>query len=777
MNGHTFQDPVYGSNVVTGITATGNAHQTFNFNQRAEPKPRAFYALPYEKNEDFVSRPDITSRLEELLPMNSDEFRSAALWGLGGSGKTQVALEYAYNRYRKSPCSVFWVHADTEATFSHDYSSIAKVLGLEGQGSGPELLQNVRHKIESLEKWLLVLDNADDLSLFGVGPTASNRTSKFIDFIPKGPNGTILWTSRDEAIGGSLVGTRRSIPVSKMTFEESKALLDSTISRPTSRKEFKDICSLMDELQHLPLAISQAGAYMRRTDTSISQYLADLKEEQARWRVLKETEFDKHRLHGNSNSILETWSISIRRIRQENEMAYEILHILAYFDNQNIPQPLVEAAAEHGQEGNVEGTMESDRRKAVRRLKDFSFLVERRVDDGDERNFEMHKLVQDAARYGLRVTDMLEIEEKEPTKESRRLRKWIKKWMKSPRKNTTKTADEEEKTPTKGEKYFAGAASDIMLGLYPDETEMEKGTGLWVDCERYMAHAQRVCHWAEMFNKEDSAVSILWRYCRYLQHCGRAGESVAPLTHLLDLTEKTSGEHSYWFTWGLYSLAVSFSYLEEYPSSIDSCNRALKLVAEGDDNDNLEVACMSMLSECYKHQNRFDEAEEMALEAMKRGRERGCGDAAVFDSIQALAEVYIEQKRYDAAVSILVQAVEDHQPLVGSFSPQMIPAYNHLGSIYTEQDKLLDAERAYKKALEFCLATYGQEHIDTIRVCDNLSMNWARQGRFEEALHKIDETGRLSEKMFGRNHEVWEKVKDTREWIEYVRDHPNMVAP
>ncbi|KAF5244845.1 hypothetical protein FANTH_7612 [Fusarium anthophilum] len=772
MNGPTFQDPVYGSNVVTGITATGNAHQTFNFNQRAEAKPKAFYALPYEKNQDFVSRPDITSRLEELLPMNSDEFRSAALWGLGGSGKTQVALEYAYNRYRKSPCSVFWVHADNEATFAHDYSSIAKVLGLEGQGSGPELLQNVRHKIESLEKWLLVLDNADDLSLFGVGPTASNRTSKFTDLIPKGPNGTILWTSRDESIGGSLVGTRRSIPVSKMTFAESKALLDSTISRPTSQKEFRDVCSLMDELQHLPLAISQAGAYMRRTDTSVSQYLADLKEEQARWRVLKETEFDKHRSHGNSNSILETWSISIRRIRQENEMAYEILHILAYFDNQNIPNPLVEAAAEHGCDGNAEGTLESDRRKAVRRLKDFSFLVERRVDDGDERNFEMHKLVQDAARYGLRVTDMLETEEKEPTKESRRLRKWLKKWIQTPKKSTTKTIDQEKKTPTKGEKYFAGAASDIMLGLYPEETDMEKGTGLWVDCERYMAHAQRVCHWAEMFNKENSAVSIIWRYSRYLQHCGRAGEAVAPLTHLLDLTEKTSGEHSFWFIWGLYSLAVSFSYIGDYPPSIDCCDRALRLAAEGDeDNAYLEVACMSMLSECYKHQNRFDEAEKLALEAMKRGREHGCGDAAVFDSMQALAEVYIQQKRYDAAASILVQAVEDYRPTLGSFYPQMIPAYNHLGSIYTEQDKLTEAERAYKKALEFCHATYGEEHIDTIRVCDNLSVNWARQGRFEEALHKIDETCRLSEKMFGRNHEVSSKVRDTREWIEYMRDH------
>lgn len=84
MAGPRFNDPVYGSNVVTGISATGNAHQTFNFNQHFESRP--FFLFPYEKNEDFVPRTEISSKLEELLPKDSDDFRSAALWGLGGSG-------------------------------------------------------------------------------------------------------------------------------------------------------------------------------------------------------------------------------------------------------------------------------------------------------------------------------------------------------------------------------------------------------------------------------------------------------------------------------------------------------------------------------------------------------------------------------------------------------------------------------------------------------------------------------------------------------------------
>jgi hypothetical protein len=84
MAGPRFDDPVYGSNVVTGISATGNAHQTFNFNQRFEA--RLFFLFPYEKNEDYIPRAEISSKIDDLLPKNSDDFQSAALWGLGGSG-------------------------------------------------------------------------------------------------------------------------------------------------------------------------------------------------------------------------------------------------------------------------------------------------------------------------------------------------------------------------------------------------------------------------------------------------------------------------------------------------------------------------------------------------------------------------------------------------------------------------------------------------------------------------------------------------------------------
>ncbi|KAF4443924.1 hypothetical protein FACUT_1010 [Fusarium acutatum] len=466
MAGPRFNDPVCGSNVVTGISATGNAHQTFNFNQRFESRP--FFLFPYEKNEEFVPRPEISSKLEELLPKNSDDFRSAALWGLGGSGKTQIALDFAYSRYSKRQCSVFWVHADSEATFARDYASIASVLATNTQGSEHELLQEVRHKIESLTRWLLIIDNADDLSLFGVGSTTRN-TSKIMNYIPKGPNGTILWISHNEAIAGTLVGVRRVIAVPRMTSEERKALLESKLLQSISDDDLDDAVLLLEELQSLPLAISQAGTYMRRTETCISQYLAELKEEAMRWSMLKQQEFDRYRLHNSSNSILETWSPSINLIQEENELAYKILHILAYMDNQTITEQVLDAAAAYGETKQTEDKLESKRREAIRRLKNFSFLIEHYLGE-NERTYEIHKLVKDAIRYNLRNASKLDGHADKATKDSRRLGACIKRRFRNNGSSKGVTRQ--------GEEYFASAAAAVVARAYPHETHLKPGEAL-----------------------------------------------------------------------------------------------------------------------------------------------------------------------------------------------------------------------------------------------------------------------------------------------------------
>ncbi|KAH8686304.1 Tetratricopeptide repeat-domain-containing protein [Ilyonectria robusta] len=299
--------------------------------------------------------------LDQLLPPTPGS-RSAALWGLGGSGKIQIALDYAYRRCdADDDCCVFWVHADNEATFLADYKTISKKLGVDARLDGSDLLDAI-----------IILGNADDLRLFGVGQQAKaeemseHQNQNLHKYVPCTSQGTVLRTSRDAHILGPLVGSRRGIKVRSMAMNEATTLLARTRDEPSTAEEAlgeTGVDAQLEELQRLPLAISQAGAYMRRMSMTAEQYLSLLRQGKTRWEVLKVTDAD-------------------RRRRLE----------------------LVAEAACRYDEDDKDSTRQALELKvleAVAQLKEFSFLSLYETEDSSRR-YEMHKLMQEAIRYRLR---------------------------------------------------------------------------------------------------------------------------------------------------------------------------------------------------------------------------------------------------------------------------------------------------------------------------------------------------------------------------------------
>ncbi|KAL7933183.1 P-loop containing nucleoside triphosphate hydrolase protein [Trichoderma chlorosporum] len=361
----------------------GDAH----FHISNQPARALIHVIPYPRNENFVNRSEIVNRLEELLPQSSDNY-NAALCGLGGSGKTQIALNYAYHQCDTR--SVFWVHADTKATIINDYKMIANKFGIGPDVDDEGLLMAVRRHIEAEPQWLLVLDNADDLSVFGVGQVPASSKSLF-EIIPQGPRGLVLWTSRDKRIMTTLVGSLQAIEVGELSLEEAKKLLavaTATTQSQTTNHDPKDIDTLLEDLQYHALAISQAGAYMRRTSTSVRDYTAKLAEKRKRQKLLEKSEFDRHRKFGAPNSILETWSISMDRIQQENKRAFIMFNTITYFDSQNVPLPLIERAGiRRGLRKEEEDDDDDDGlEEAITRLKEL-FLIH----DGESAMLRMRK--------------------------------------------------------------------------------------------------------------------------------------------------------------------------------------------------------------------------------------------------------------------------------------------------------------------------------------------------------------------------------------------------
>lgn len=154
-------------------------------------------------------------------------------------------------------CGVFWVHADSEATFTHDCKTIAAKLSVDIRLEGEDLFEAVRDAIQSQPSWVLVLDNADDLRLFGVGES-TDETKSLGEYLPQGDNGTVLRTSRDGRIA-DVVGPQRAIELASMTSMEAAKLLAAARNDTTTEEaKSKDGECLLEELQYLPLAISQA---------------------------------------------------------------------------------------------------------------------------------------------------------------------------------------------------------------------------------------------------------------------------------------------------------------------------------------------------------------------------------------------------------------------------------------------------------------------------------------------------------------------------------------
>uniref|UniRef100_A0A0D2YHA7 Prion-inhibition and propagation HeLo domain-containing protein n=1 Tax=Fusarium oxysporum (strain Fo5176) TaxID=660025 RepID=A0A0D2YHA7_FUSOF len=726
--------------------------------------PRPCRVLPFPRNEDIVLRPKLFAELDMLLPLTPG-YHSAALWGLGGSGKTQIALEYAYRRCDDPSCSVFWVHADNETTFTQDYKVVARKLGLDRKLNGEELLVTVRDRIEAEPRWLLIIDNSDDLALFGVnvGPTTAQKATSLLKYIPQGSTGTVLWISRDKRIAGTLVGPRRGIQVAEMTVNEAAVLLEIARNEKAWPQEATYTRALLEELHCLPLAISQAGAYMRRTLTPTKEYMSKLAEGKKRWRILNEVEFDRHRRAEVPNSILETWNISIEQIRQENETAYKVLHILAYLDNQNIPFEIIAAAAKFGSRRPDErwSTMEQELDKAIVRLKEFSFLGARRTEAG-EQIFEMHKLVQEAARYSL---NMKRASERKRTRPKSRL--WDKMRISSEKQHETRRACGKEVE-----------ASDLLTRL----SSYLYDRGRWREREAVDKRALELRQ-EILGEKHEQTIRSMASLAGTQLRQGRYHEAEETFIKVLELRQEVLGERHPHTIWSMASLAWTYrehgryqefmTMLQEGKASLRDHDeqgmpllhlrrkkaeeihirvRALQEEVLGDKHPDT-IWSMAELAMIYREQSRYAETEQIQLKVLAL-RQEVLGDKHP-DTIWSRAELattYREQGRYNEAEKMSVKVLALQQEVLGETHPDTMRSMGIVATICRGLGRYKEAEQMSIKVLVLQQEVLGERHPDTIRSMGNLAITYREQSRYKEAEQILIRVLALRQELLGERH-------------------------
>ncbi|EED22016.1 conserved hypothetical protein [Talaromyces stipitatus ATCC 10500] len=240
----------------------------------SHPKPSS--TVPFERDEMFVGREDIIMSIKNAVQEGSGwTSKRAALVGLGGVGKSQIAIEYTYRVREFAPNTwTFWVHASNTTRFEQGYRDIATVAKVPGRDDPKaDILQLVNKWLchETNCRRLMVLDNADDNDTFF---NTSGERLPFVDYLPHVSHGSILVISRNQTVARNIVGPRgQLLQVKPMSTNDAITLLRTRIQVDQSNETEAKL--LVKALECIPLAIAQAGAYIsnRSPRMSIPTYL------------------------------------------------------------------------------------------------------------------------------------------------------------------------------------------------------------------------------------------------------------------------------------------------------------------------------------------------------------------------------------------------------------------------------------------------------------------------------------------------------------------------
>ncbi len=345
----------------------------------------SYWYIPFQRNPFFTGRASLLQRLHECLYSKRSVAlsQSYALSGLGGIGKTQLALEYAYQHVLNYN-AIFWIAAETSDTISASFSSIAEQLQLpeHQEGDQQKIVKAVLRWLAIRKGWLLIFDNVED-------------TVFLKPFLPSARQGVILMTTRMNALGG-LAYTFKLSPFSSkdaMTFLLRRAgLVDPLVSREIPAELKASAHKLIEAMDGLPLALDQAGGYIEKVGCSFEDYLLLYQSHQVR--LLNE----RSEVADHPHSVLKTFLLSFEKLAQINPLAADLLHFCAFLAPEAIPEDLF--LQKPGFSASISGVGISDLfilNQALGDAMQYSLLHRQ----PQSRTFSLHRLVQVALRASL----------------------------------------------------------------------------------------------------------------------------------------------------------------------------------------------------------------------------------------------------------------------------------------------------------------------------------------------------------------------------------------
>ncbi|KAG8775063.1 hypothetical protein FRC12_001675 [Ceratobasidium sp. 428] len=620
------------------------------------------------------------SQARECLLSPTHERRVCVIHGLGGSGKTQIALKVV-EQTRDNWSDIVYVDATTRET------TISTLKGFALARKIGETHEDALRWLELTSRsWLLVFDNADDPDL-GIQ-----------NFIPGGSYGSVLITTRLRSLAHLGQGPGSEFGIGEMKAGEAVELLLTKArlwDQELSGDETDAATNLVRDLGFLALAIVHAGAYIFCSKSSISKYRKQCLEHTQKY---LET---YSKLAGNvekyEKTVYTTWVMSYERLKPHTQ---QLLGLMAYLHHGGITEEIFRRAVNH-----MDWTPTipaNDEELATRKyVHDHLALYLDTYEHWDSTTFSA--AVDELMLYSLIDYDRLN--------EAYTLHVLVQDWA---------------RTTISHSKARALMHASHILALSIDHSSNTE------------AHAYRrglLLHVTNLNKLGSSNANDASFFAKVYQENGLWGEEEALEVQALDARKQALGDlHPDTLT-SMSNLASTYSNQGRWDEAevlqvqvLDATKKAL-----GDLHPNT-LASMSNLASTYRNQGLWDEAEALQVLVL-HARKQALGDLHpdTFTSMANLASTYWKQGRWGEAKTLDVQVLDACKQALGDLHPDTLTCMNNLALTYRSQGRWDEAEVLQVQVLDARKQALGDLHPGTLMSMASLASTYSKQGRWEEA--------------------------------------------
>ncbi|PKS10456.1 hypothetical protein jhhlp_002207 [Lomentospora prolificans] len=683
------------------------------------------------------------------------------LWGIGGVGKTQIALrfiELSADRFSR----VFWIDASSQTTVVQSIRSIAgTIFSNQDEPPGPEQVISWLQTAE--ESWLLVVDNYDhgDISSYLPNETRGNIifTSRRCDLPPKGP-------------------CMKHFKVLEMELDDSTTLLLRAASLDSEAQELRDEAQeLVQKLGSLPLALDQAGSYIGVRGSSISEYLARLRKQHQNLLSNPIYQGAVSSNRGVYASFDLTVDDFVRASREKSitapayRSALQILNTFCFYHHEGLTfdifalgytslqhRPLLRrlrsaADASTGAYSDTDPKESSSWTflgisqestydpnlvgSGLEILMQYSLL---RAETGKApRTFSMHALIHSWARERMAATEsqvyyraaslILYSTVKWPaTMHEERLYVRL-----LPHMRAVRAYDAE---------YGLGKSYESRINRDEKYAQILNRSGLWEEA----ISVQELVIKARMRELDANDASVLNSMLELGQHYKALGQWNKSGEIFLEVSERLAlCPHREWAWIAFKRVYLELSVIYLYYLEFDSARRAAERVIAGSDKAVeshwfFALQAKKRLSLVHQYQLQWKEAEVVAEDVLSGYLEHNYDHFEILRARRELAFIQVQLGRAGAVERILADVTERFEAAFGKTHLEAVIAKSDLAWAFYKQQKFKDAEETLREVLSVARATLGSKHPYTLTVIFRLGLTLDKLGGIHEAARLVRES-------------------------------------